>query len=42
MREAELWAATDAVRSGAPYPYERLESLWQRVLLNQFHDILPG
>ncbi|MFJ4900877.1 alpha-mannosidase [Streptomyces sp. NPDC088727] len=42
LREAELWAATAAVRSGAPYPYERLESLWQRVLLNQFHDILPG
>ncbi|MFJ6567503.1 alpha-mannosidase [Streptomyces sp. NPDC091292] len=42
LREAELWAATAAVRTGAPYPYERLESLWQRVLLNQFHDILPG
>ncbi|MFJ2198737.1 alpha-mannosidase [Streptomyces violaceusniger] len=42
LREAELWAATAAVRAGAPYPYERLESLWQRVLLNQFHDILPG
>ncbi|MFJ4915300.1 alpha-mannosidase [Streptomyces sp. NPDC088726] len=42
LREAELWTATAAVRSGAPYPYERLESLWQRVLLNQFHDILPG
>ncbi|ROQ63692.1 alpha-mannosidase [Streptomyces sp. 840.1] len=42
LREAELWAATAGVRSGAPYPYERLESLWQRVLLNQFHDILPG
>ncbi|MEU0804089.1 glycoside hydrolase family 38 C-terminal domain-containing protein [Streptomyces sp. NPDC005970] len=42
LREAELWAATAAVRAGAPYPYERLESLWRRVLLNQFHDILPG
>ncbi|MEL3947294.1 alpha-mannosidase [Streptomyces sp. LNU-CPARS28] len=42
LREAELWAATAAVRAGAPYPYERLESIWQRVLLNQFHDILPG
>ncbi|MFI6345996.1 alpha-mannosidase [Streptomyces sp. NPDC050560] len=42
LREAELWAATAAVRTGAPYPYERLESLWRRVLLNQFHDILPG
>ncbi|MBF9069154.1 alpha-mannosidase [Streptacidiphilus fuscans] len=42
LREAELWAATAAVRTGAAYPYERLERLWQRVLLNQFHDILPG
>ncbi|MEV7339243.1 glycoside hydrolase family 38 C-terminal domain-containing protein [Streptomyces sp. NPDC093544] len=42
LREAELWAATAAVQAGAPYPYERLESLWRRVLLNQFHDILPG
>ncbi|MCI3223761.1 glycoside hydrolase family 38 C-terminal domain-containing protein [Streptomyces sp. NP-1717] len=42
LREAELWAATAAVRAGAPYPYERLESLWRRVLFNQFHDILPG
>ncbi|MET8824433.1 glycoside hydrolase family 38 C-terminal domain-containing protein [Streptomyces sp. NPDC004610] len=42
LREAELWAATAAVRAGAPYPYEQLESLWRRVLLNQFHDILPG
>ncbi|MZD10712.1 alpha-mannosidase, partial [Streptomyces sp. SID5785] len=42
LREAELWAATAAVRAGAPYPYERLEALWQRVLLHQFHDILPG
>ncbi|TKA10316.1 alpha-mannosidase [Actinacidiphila oryziradicis] len=42
LREAELWAATAAVRSGAAYPYERLERTWQRVLLNQFHDILPG
>ncbi|MFD4545867.1 alpha-mannosidase [Streptomyces sp. NPDC058466] len=42
LREAELWAATAAVRAGAAYPYEALESLWRRVLLNQFHDILPG
>ncbi|GGJ90315.1 alpha-mannosidase [Streptomyces camponoticapitis] len=42
LREAELWAATAAVRAGASYPYARLESLWRRVLLNQFHDILPG
>ncbi|TFB52844.1 alpha-mannosidase [Cryobacterium tagatosivorans] len=42
LREAELWATTAAVRTGATYPYDRLEAAWQTVLLNQFHDILPG
>jgi alpha-mannosidase len=42
LREAELWAATAAVRRGAAYPYERLDRLWKVVLLHQFHDILPG
>lgn len=42
LRAAELWAATDTVRTGAEYPAERLRELWRTVLLNQFHDILPG
>ena len=42
LREAELWAATATVRTGAAYPYERLDELWKTVLLHQFHDILPG
>ncbi|GAA5124873.1 alpha-mannosidase [Pseudonocardia adelaidensis] len=42
LREAELWAATAAVRHGTPYPYDALERAWQVVLLQQFHDILPG
>ncbi|MGD7704832.1 alpha-mannosidase [Microlunatus sp. Y2014] len=42
LREAELWAATAAVRDGAAYPYDALDRLWKRVLLHQFHDILPG
>ncbi|GAA3657744.1 glycoside hydrolase family 38 C-terminal domain-containing protein [Nonomuraea antimicrobica] len=42
LREAELWAATAAVRTGAAYPYERLDRIWKTVLLHQFHDILPG
>ena len=32
------WAGLE----GRPYPYETLEELWKRVLLLQFHDILPG
>ncbi|MEU6979190.1 glycoside hydrolase family 38 C-terminal domain-containing protein [Streptomyces sp. NPDC046371] len=42
LREAELWAATATVRTGAPYPYDALDRLWRTVLLHQFHDILPG
>ncbi|MFE6905325.1 alpha-mannosidase [Streptomyces erythrochromogenes] len=43
LREAELWAATAAVRvPGYAYPYEDLERIWKTVLLHQFHDILPG
>ena len=42
LREAELWATLAALRTGADYPYDRLEAAWQTVLLNQFHDILPG
>ncbi len=40
--EAELWAATATLLTGAPYPYEELDELWREALLNQFHDILPG
>ncbi|MGG7509140.1 alpha-mannosidase [Plantibacter sp. YIM 135249] len=42
LREAELWAATAAIRTGAEYPYAALETSWRTVLLQQFHDILPG
>ena len=42
LREAELWSATATVRTGAAYPAEELERLWELVLLQQFHDILPG
>ncbi|MHB9857487.1 alpha-mannosidase [Streptomyces sp. YIM S03343] len=42
LREAELWAATAAVRAGFPYPYDELDRIWKTVLLHQFHDILPG
>ncbi len=42
LREAELWATTASVRTGARYPAEDLDRLWKTVLLHQFHDILPG
>jgi len=43
LREAEMWsvAAGDAGRAGN-YPRAELDALWKTLLLNQFHDILPG
>jgi alpha-mannosidase len=41
LLEAEAFA-TMATLGGAAYPGERLERLWKTLLLNQFHDILPG
>ncbi|WP_309069280.1 alpha-mannosidase, partial [Microbacterium sp.] len=40
--EAELWAASATFWTGADYPYDELDALWRQVLLQQFHDILPG
>ncbi|MDR6417328.1 glycoside hydrolase family 38 C-terminal domain-containing protein [Pseudarthrobacter sulfonivorans] len=42
LREAELWCTTAAVRSSFAYPGAELKRLWRLVLLQQFHDILPG
>ncbi|MFF2387985.1 alpha-mannosidase [Agromyces sp. NPDC058104] len=42
LREAELWATTAAVRGAADYPKAELDEAWRTVLLQQFHDILPG
>ena len=42
LREAELWSATAALRVGHRYPAAELKQLWELVLLEQFHDILPG
>ena len=37
LREAEMWAV-----AAGDYPRAELEALWKTLLLNQFHDILPG
>jgi alpha-mannosidase len=42
LRQAELWAATATILRGTPYPAAELEDAWRTVLLQQFHDILPG
>ncbi len=38
LREAEMWS----VAAGGAYPREELDAAWKKLLLNQFHDILPG
>jgi alpha-mannosidase len=38
LREAEAWS----VAAGEGYPTSVLDSAWKRLLLNQFHDVLPG
>ncbi len=42
LREAELWGAAASMLSGFKYPLALADSLWKDVLLNQFHDIIPG
>lgn len=38
MRNAEILN----VLCGGEYPYETIEKAWKLLLINQFHDILPG
>ncbi|MDX2226521.1 MAG: alpha-mannosidase [Verrucomicrobiae bacterium] len=42
LREIECIAAVASLHSEEPYPAEELRTLWQLLLLNQFHDIIPG
>ncbi len=42
LREAEMWGAAASVSAKFKYPLDELDSLWKDVLLNQFHDIIPG
>lgn len=41
LAETEAFAALAAL-DGATYPHEAFDTAWKTVLLNQFHDILPG
>lgn len=42
LRETEFWSTAAICDTQAPYPYVALDRLWKNVLLNQFHDIIPG
>lgn len=41
LREGELWGAV-AMLTDFHYPNNEMDAAWKKVLLNQFHDILPG
>ncbi len=42
LREAELWGTIAHVLHGYAFSPQDLKPAWLKVLLNQFHDILPG
>ena len=42
LRDAEMWGAAASVLAGYRYPHALIDECWKTVLLNQFHDILPG
>ncbi len=42
LHDVEFLATVAARLTSRPYPQKQIESLWKVVLLNQFHDILPG
>lgn len=41
LRDAEMWGSLSALH-GFAYPKDEFARHWQTVLLNQFHDVLPG
>ncbi|MEM9164564.1 MAG: glycoside hydrolase family 38 C-terminal domain-containing protein, partial [Cyanobacteria bacterium P01_F01_bin.4] len=42
LYQAELFSTIAQLVAGVPYPKVDLEEAWQKLLFNQFHDILPG
>jgi alpha-mannosidase len=42
LRDVEMLAALAHRAGAAPYPSAAVQGVWEKVLLNQFHDILPG
>jgi alpha-mannosidase len=42
LREAELWGSAARVLKAFSFTPTSLEDPWRRLMLNQFHDVLPG
>jgi alpha-mannosidase len=41
-RNAELFGVLALLTANAAYPQNSLDTGWKKILLNQFHDIIPG
>eukprot|EP00727_Mastigamoeba_balamuthi_P007702 m51a1_g3552 hypothetical protein (1012) ;mRNA; f:1020871-1024541 len=42
LHDAEFASVCATLFHGAEYPYDALDDSWKLLLLNQFHDVLPG
>jgi alpha-mannosidase len=42
LHDAEVWATIAHALGQGAYPTDDLDRVWKLVLLNQFHDIIPG
>ncbi|MBO4261432.1 MAG: alpha-mannosidase [Clostridia bacterium] len=42
MLDSELMSVMANINAGVPFPKKTLHDLWELVLINQFHDIIPG
>ena len=42
MKNAEMLCTMNSVLNGKEYPTDKIEEIYKLILLNQFHDILPG
>lgn len=41
-QNTEQLAAMNLLFTGGSYPKETLDACWKKIILNQFHDVLPG
>ncbi|MFL0268617.1 glycoside hydrolase family 38 C-terminal domain-containing protein [Candidatus Clostridium radicumherbarum] len=40
--QAEKFSSVASILGSAAYPQQKINAAWQKTLLNQFHDVLPG
>lgn len=40
--QAEIYSSVGELLGAVSYPQQKINEAWQRTLLNQFHDVLPG